>query len=246
MYDLNLGILTPKVLASRDDARALLRLLCQSVPELAPEYYGNFEPLTERFNPADLENALKAWKYPFLWKRRRPRSEGSVWMENPNMHTSIYILTQSHSVDLSKLCAFLQASVLLLGADFGYLHLVTEAESASPNAHDMLTPFCPGLTTHELRKHLPNLCWATVFGPPYVELFGRERILSAPASIVEEFAQNTICIQLSESLLDLQSKYDEVNAVRQAVKKHLNCDAFFDPAADSGRKYRVPEFEWKE
>ncbi|NJL30059.1 MAG: hypothetical protein HC897_20275 [Thermoanaerobaculia bacterium] len=95
-----------------------------------------------------------------------------------------------------------------------------------------------------LQQYLPDLYWLTIFGPPYVDLFGRERLLSAPAPIVEELPTGAILIQLSENMLDFRDRFEEVDRVRQAVKAHLDSDAFFDPAKGKDHKYNVPVFRF--
>jgi hypothetical protein len=44
-------------------------------------------------------------------------------------------------------------------------------------------------------KYIPDVYWLTFFGPPYVKLFGRERLLSAPAYKVEELSYGGISLQ---------------------------------------------------
>jgi hypothetical protein len=249
-FDLDIGILSPRPLSTKEEGRAFLELLCNSMPELAPQRYGNYEPLKALFDCVRLEEALEAWKWPFLWKRRQPLAEGNVWMRDPKVHAAIYVSTQAKSVDEARLIMFFQEAVNLVRADFSYLNIMTkeEVDAAEKNeiAHQMIAPFTQGVTTHDLRKYLPNICWATVFGPPYVQLFGRERLLSAPAAVVQELADETIYIQLSESLLDPKWKYDDFNAVRREVKEYLDRDAFFDPDLGIAKQYRIPEFEWRD
>ena len=75
-------------------------------------------------------------------------------------------------------------------------------------------------------------------------MFGRERILSAPAYKVCELSRDAICVQLSKELSDMTVRYEEVEAVRRDVKRHLGEDAFFDPIKGEGYRYSVPQFEF--
>jgi hypothetical protein len=65
----------------------------------------------------------------------------------------------------------------------------------------------------QLRRWIPDLFWATVFGPAYVRLFGRETLLSVPAPVVTEISRDLIVVQLSESLSDMHERFEEVDRV---------------------------------
>jgi hypothetical protein len=243
MRDINIGILTPYSLDSKESGKTLLTFLSEDFPEFLPERFNNYEPLERKFSMANLEEALELWNYPFLWSRRKPPVQGNVWMGQAcyKSHSSIYISSQSKLIDPKRLANFIKEISVLLKADFSYLHLFTQAEFDIED-YDAFTPFRQGVVTHELRNYLPNLCWATIFGSPYVELFGRDKVLSTPAFLVQELADNLFYIQLSENLFDLKSKYGEVNNIRCTVKKYLGSDAFYDPHVSDDHVYKVPNF----
>jgi hypothetical protein len=107
------------------------------------------------------------------------------------------------------------------------------------------------LVTHVLRHWLPDIFWATVFGPPYVRLFGKERLLAAPASVVEELGPETIYLQVSERVTDVLDDPDNIRSRRELIKTHLGIDAFFVSGRGYDRLQRgpigdvftVPQFE---
>lgn len=83
-------------------------------------------------------------------------------------------------------------------------------------------------------------------------MFGKDRVLSAPAFLVEEIGSETVYIQLTSNLDDIYDKFDQVMEARERVKKHLGMDAFYQPelAYDqrehpekAGKVFRVPEFQ---
>ncbi|MCA9686853.1 MAG: hypothetical protein KC457_32105 [Myxococcales bacterium] len=82
-----------------------------------------------------------------------------------------------------------------------------------------------------------------IFGRPYVELFGRDTLLNAPAHVARELPTGQILIQLTEDLRDLETDYPRVAAVREHVKDHLGRDAFWSPAMAT---YRAPTFTFPE
>ena len=97
--------------------------------------------------------------------------------------------------------------------------------------------FTPGL-----KKCLPQLSWATIFGAPYVRMFGRERLLSAPAHEVEELACGAIALKLTASLDDTDEEWQCFKIVRTLCQMHLGDDFFCDSNNPPSHIYRVPQF----
>ena len=75
--------------------------------------------------------------------------------------------------------------------------------------------------TCELIHCLPDMYWGVVFGKAYSDLFSMDKLLSAPAYHVEQLSDDVVYIQLSETLGDVLTNFDEVQAVREKVKAHL-------------------------
>lgn len=131
------------------------------------------------------------------------------------------------------------------GADYGYLHVVTPADQVDshPDSAYISPVDGPWMTASAkmFRTGLPNLWWANVFGPAVVEVLGSERIATAPAQAVEEVAEGTWLVQLTNSPLDAVTDPDRFAAVRSAVKAHLGFDAFWDPSAGKAGRYRAAQ-----
>jgi hypothetical protein len=104
---------------------------------------------------------------------------------------------------------------------------------------------------HALRHWLPDVFWGTVFRAPYVALFGKDRLLSAPVAVVEEIADDMIYVQLTEKLTDVVDAELSVEAARAAFKRHVEVDAFYRLGRGYNRRevgpvgnvFAVPEFE---
>lgn len=101
-----------------------------------------------------------------------------------------------------------------------------------------------GLGTHRLVKYLPDLYWLNVFGPPYVEVFGPDKLRSAPVAAVAELPYGGVSLQLTSPLADNAQAWSKFAAVRAKCKSHLNSNVFFDPAATLQHSYRVPIFRF--
>ena len=86
---------------------------------------------------------------------------------------------------------------------------------------------------------LVDIYWMNLFGPPYVEFFGEEKLLTAPCYRRERLPDGGFLILTSPSPL-LHDK-PETKKLETALKDHLNNDAFFD-RSNPEKKLRAPRF----
>jgi hypothetical protein len=239
MKDLVIKFYLPNLHESRGDGRRIFQLIRELTPDLMPEFYNSCQPVNKEFDFERLEVALEDWGNSFLWKRRKPSVDamvtfGSAHPRRP-FHTSLVIKARSETVDSRKLTHFVQEFSNSFGSDISMIHVFPKAGNG--NRQPLLN-----VSSFILRESLPNLDWATVFGAPYVKLFGRERLLSTPAAVTRVLADNMIYIQLTEDVLDNRKQPERVEATRLAAKKHLDSNAFFDPQLNPNHVYRRPEF----
>jgi hypothetical protein len=76
----------------------------------------------------------------------------------------------------------------------------------------------------DLRKHLPGLYWANMFGPLYIEFFGADRIRSAPAHEIRTRPRS--CTLLSSASPDDWGS-ERTKMTEDSLREHLGSDAFF-------------------
>jgi hypothetical protein len=100
--------------------------------------------------------------------------------------------------------------------------------------------------TQTLMKYLPDLVWGQVFGPAYVELFGLEKLLEAPAYRIENLTHDAVYLQLTESIFDVRDNPAKVEGIRQEVKQYLDDNIFFDPKNSPDHLYRTPSFNFED
>ncbi|AFY55892.1 hypothetical protein Riv7116_3436 [Rivularia sp. PCC 7116] len=211
MQDLNIGFLSANQTTVKSKGREFLDLLRTYLPAFNPVRYGAWEPLNNYFNFSNIEKPLQCSNNEyFLWKSKRHACEEIASMDSKSIHSSIDIIGKSESVDCTQVVSFFLKTTELIKPDFAYVHLFSDEElhtitkGINTTFYDMSMPFRTGISTYELRKYIPNLCWGTIFGSPYIKLFEREHILSSPASKVQQLSENAIYIQLSEDLTDLK------------------------------------------
>ncbi len=216
----------------------MLQLICELVPELMPEYYNNHEPVNIKFDPAGLDVALEKWEMSFLWKRKKPSVTGTVFFGSSHprrpIHTSLLIQAKPEIIDSQKLSQFVRVFSQTFRPDIGLVHVRPKSEMESGMTFKM--------STFVLKESLPDLYWVTVFGNPYVKLFGKERLLSTPTSVVNELDDGLVYIQLTNNLMDIRKTPERVEQAREAAKKHLNSNAFFDSEKSLNHVYNTPSF----
>lgn len=242
------------------------------LPEYMPMKWGWSEPLTQVFDPVHPEGLLDQGKCDNVWWKRTGTHRGhGSWMKR--WKSGVDYLGDTHAtIDLSvyeaafqeKLLAYLKEASRNTGADFALLDSITEpyfdfalesqltkwTSKQHPRSWHIL------LSTHTLRHWLPDMPWAVVFGPAYVRMFGKEKLLSTPAYLVEDIDPEMVFIQLTPKMDDIHDQFDMVMAARATAKRHLGEDAFFksELAYDhkdehnkgkAGKVFRVPTFELK-
>jgi len=240
----------------------MVRVYCEQFPGVLPEKWGWQEPLNRVFDAQNLEMLIPDSNEceTIDWQRKtRPKAEGSFrvrWLSmSPKVmdtHASVNVTVELGDVEQDSLVASLKALSMCVRADFAVLEVLTESyrgfamESGSAPYGDRFM-----LSTHVLRHWLPDVFWGTVFGAPYVKLFGKDRLLSAPVAIAEEIGEDMVYIQLTERLIDTVNSPSAVQQCRVQVKKHLGIDAFFESGRGYDRLKRgpvgdvfmVPQFE---
>lgn len=215
-----------------------LKLLSSCGAAILPEFFGRFEPARSRFDPADPEAAIKDWGRGFLWRRRSPSVSGQVVHGPANAHDGIYVSMAPSAIELSLIQEFLLGVERSFGIELAYVHLGVSAGSVSREEYvRSWMPFAQGLTTHHLREGLPDIPWLLMFGPAYLNLFGRDRVLAAPAAAVKVIG-NGVALQLTSSVDECDMSSAECVARRARLREHLDTDAFRTP----GRKASIPLF----
>jgi hypothetical protein len=93
------------------------------------------------------------------------------------------------------------------------------------------------------RGCIHDLYWLTVFGPRYVEFFGRDRILAMPAHEVRELSYGSIGVELTNELPDSAEAWRNFLVARDRAKVYLNQNGFFDVKLPKSHIYSGPIFQ---
>lgn len=211
-----------------------------AAPWLLPTRAGITEPVRQPFDLADREAAAGTWdSLQWIARRAKPQLEAIV-MPSTRVHSTLSIRVRSGN---DRLLADFVALILAL-ADatspvFGVIHRLTSAEVADARLvrrpdlmviNRLTGDATLGIGyTRQLEHGIPSLYWQTLLGRPYVELFGTQRILDAPASQVRHTGWGMI-LQLTESA-PTDASWPEFRARRDAVADQLGRAAFWPDAS---------------
>jgi hypothetical protein len=248
-----LEILSPLPLTKHEDGKVIFDLWREYLPDLLPDKFGNWEPIDRPFDSRHIETVLQAWKWPFFAVKKTPEVDVSIMMRKgaqQRLHATWIFRLDAKATSQAKLVEFLKVASVVLRADFGCLHLLTPAELERGRASKIVSALNKQATklrfmvaSRDLQERIPDLFWATVFGSPYLQMFGLDRLLSAPAYSTESLSNEVVLLQLTEKLSDVELHPDNFKEARSRIKAHLGQEAFFHPERVANG-YRIPQFSF--
>ncbi|HEX8324047.1 MAG TPA: hypothetical protein VF595_09045 [Tepidisphaeraceae bacterium] len=248
-----IDIFTAERLSSTQEKAKILQCVSK-FSQLVPDKCGHDDPPRLVFDPTCIDELAKGWMDQVhfgLKRRKKAKYEAGIFTGEVPFLPSSFTFGITGSIDAAELTGYLKLQCRDTAA---FLGVVDVRWQGWEGASGYLWEFFRESTTivdfenyggsfyfFQLEKYLPQLPWATVLGPPYVRMFGRDRVLSSPAAVVEEIAPDTVFIQLTPQPPDVIDDLQDYFDVRRQVKNHLGADAFFEPAKGKG-PYRVPDF----
>lgn len=249
---LYINILTNANLISRKEAKKLLEIWIENLKSFIPQKFGNYEPLKNDFDPDNLFSVIDFWDYPFLVKRKTPKMNGSIFMgggKNPT-HGWIHVILEFCQEQQEEVVNFVKKVAVAFDVEFAFIHLLTESEFHDRYTNGIFSVRSGislntlSVTTHELKKGIPDIYWGTIFGKSYLRLFGESKFNTLPSfALVERLETGQYYVQVSEEISDLETDFHLVSRRRNDIKEHLNSNAFSNPRFGSFHQYSIPHFD---
>jgi hypothetical protein len=230
-----MSLFTPDPLRDRSAIQVVARLLADLPEGLRPERFGPLEPR----KPFDPDLFVETWDGQMFWKAKHVFGSCYWRLSSEPFSRLGFRVGGVERERVVALTSFVEGCIRAVGASFGLIHSVTPFDvergrrsgTYHPGGNDLVIP------TQTFERFLPDVYWLTVFGPPYIDFLGRERLLAAPVADVRELSADVIALQLTEDLAAALEDPDGFEHVREQVKRHLGEEAFFDP---SRQVFRVP------
>jgi len=265
MIEYNLKIETSCYLRKPSDFLDAVKLHCLMLPQYMPMKWGWTEPRTP-FDPNHIEQLVyeNGNVDTVFWKcSGKNRARGSWFIRGFGWQGCVGITVYKTRFQ-EQLLAYLKTSSVRFEVFISCLDSCAEQYKEIGMANDY-APTASSIYLRSLRHWLPDMPWAVVFGPAYVQMFGKEKLLSCPAYKVEELGPEMVFIQLTPNMDDIHQHYEVVMQARSIAKQHLGEECFFKPElaydyrlsvlnplseeeieAKRGKVFRVPNFVLKE
>lgn len=247
IQDVGFTLLTLRDLQDRSLANRVLDILMNGPAFTKPEHFGFADPVDTHIDPADLSPVIAGWMGAayepgaangLLLLEFCPSGDFMIsWEKGVNPRG---IPAKFHSISggipLKRLRKCVSRST-------EYQSLIEQLVSAVDPVFGMIqnceTPHWD--TPYDLTLRLPDIPWGSFFGRPYIDMFGRDKLLRAPFHSVKELPSGHIFAQLTESIMDPELPQER----RAAVREWLGEDCFMVGKA-APRSYtggRTPDFK---
>ncbi len=219
---------------------------------IKPQKYDIYEPIKRPVNAEAFDDMVECVSKGLIFKRNKPFLETSVFSrreDDGGNHALVVTDFNGEDTSCDSLQYLLKRISTQLVLDYSSLHQISkhEIEFSARNgstfiqgSKDLKCHF--SVSSGVIQQYIPDIYWANLFGPAYIEHFGRERLLSSPAETVEEWNDGHIFIRLSDDIMDFENDFPRMQSIRERVKEHLGNESFFSQEKGSEGKYSVPDF----
>lgn len=215
----------------------IMRTLLTVLPEFRPIRYGEVEPDAGRWTDDIVERFESVWPsspLAFVFEGADGTRGYMASIAGNHIHSILRLNAPGVGPDDDRALRFLATVADRVGGEFGLIHRFGELEANRATANGTLrgpTSREPVfmVTSHDLKRGIPDIYWATLFGRRYVDMFGRERLRTAPAAKVELFPDGYALLQTSPRSGDVVAPASPFGAARERLIEHLGRDAFYDP-----------------
>lgn len=264
---------TTKPFHNRDAANRFFDLIDSCGPSFRPVKFGQYEPLKQIYNPSNREELIRGWFNGLNLTQEELEThyhEGDLFTKGraPSKF-NFSVLWHNWTKDVLFNVIWLTISKPFLQKKpehmAQFLQLCDDLVRLFPPVHAELYDYtssipctcCPKyMLPDDLSVRCPALKWRTYFGPPYIELLGRDTLLNAPCYKTEEVG-DTIVVQLTETVFEdipqalRQTMIDYFEgSVDPALRAELGTDFIFRPflvtQPYARNKKLVPEFPIQE
>lgn len=206
-----------------------------------PEKWDTEERTRRSFDETTKTEIINEWIAPkkmkyLVFHRRRPvEIQMSFTIERFGRakfnQFSLYVRDKyfRNQANLDELLRFTVEVCKIISADYGFISHIVQERRQSP----VLTP----------AERLPGVYWANFFGRPYIDFFGREKLLASPCHEVREISQDLIALLADESPLSTQML--DGDELVTDIKNYLDQNAFPGPRFPD-EPCAVPKFDFRD
>lgn len=245
---IKLSIMSLKDFESKELARGVLSAIADAGSPFFPTVYDVYEPLRHKCSKNDIDELVKIWvneEYAEVTARSQ-YGMGQILMEHRRKPKISYQMHWEKGQQARFNYFFLRVDSEFLLAPNNLKSFLNLCQRLivllDPVQGEIVNCAFPGWDVPiDLQVRHPELHWMAFFGRPYIELFGRDKLLNTPCYCAKSIGTNIIALQMTENLF--QPVPEEL---RHTVKSYLDPDAFVENGK-SCRSYKsgnVPSFDF--
>ncbi len=233
---MDLSILTRSSLCGRDAGQAVFESM-KGTP-FEPVKIEEYEPIRTRFSYEEIDAALDIWVEKPYWKTVT-KGLGGVSFSKIYPHDCLFFWDlKATPVEVLSWVRILNQ---MFPVDFASYSAVVTGDVKRSDYRDTVYSLSM-LNSRAIVRGVPTMPWLTICGEPYIDMWGRENLLSAPVAKAEE-VDDLVVLQLTEEMSDLVKRPDYFWDVRNQVIEHLGAESF--QVSNPGKVVdKIPEFEW--
>lgn len=192
----------------------VFRLLWEANPSYLPKIIGVNTPIK---SPYSVESAQKVWNGSInnIGSKRLmfegPNCKGNIICKQEGWNHVGLTIDRDTVLTKDGIERFIKLSknlFLLINGVYGFSCFVKD--------------YLSNLLVLDFRVCLGGISWLTLFGAPYVDMFGKEVLKTAPC-LAEEFAENNFVLLASELPVPIKPA---LIRKQTKIKKHLGMEAF--------------------
>ncbi len=216
--------------------REIFELLLKYGGIYIPEKYDNCEPVRRAFDPKDISFPLRMWVEEdgpefgyFLTTRKKPvkvnismswERHRNAQFNNINICIEDKYFKKPEKIGeflnfTKELCQIVRPVYGFITWDiYGYFTVEELIERQEKE----------GISFMHLTEGLKDIHWANFFGKPYIDFFGKGKLLNVPCWKVEEIGNDIILLLATPSPFSSELLVD--NTIIEQLKEYLDNDAF--------------------
>jgi len=235
-------------LADFEDRRLaadVVGLMTSAENELSPVRYSAYEPVLTKLDRRHLDPLVDVW----LNAGRTPEPPtaprvGSLLLAGPNDGVSYQVSWGKSNVPTFPFVAG-DIDIALVNSHGGlleaWLDLIKRlAVRLNPLYGDIFNMSLRGWDTpHDLLKRLPDVQWTSIYGRPYVEMFGEAHICNAPFHRVDVLSPGLMWVQATPDIFEAVPE-----DVRSRIRQHLGEEAFMSGGQWRYQTGKAPDFDF--
>jgi hypothetical protein len=236
-----INLSTTRYLGRQYVATQFLDLLVRYGEIYTPERWDVQQKTRHRFDHGTIPDVIKEWTRPedwktiFFYRKRHAEIEMSLDIKRSSHakfnEFSAYVRDEyfKGAPQEQELLHFIIELCSIIHPVYGLIAHKKQERRQSP----VLTP----------AERLPGIYWANLFGRPYIDFFGREKLLATPCYEVREISDDLILLLTADS--PYRPEMVESDEIVTRVKEYLNHNAFAGPGFPNER-CSVPQFDFSD